>query len=318
MPADGLIGSLAMEARPLALAAVFSVAGLLVFGVGLRLTWRAWRHGLLQKELTHFFLSPIAWLAQAGFVLLNGFVVLFLLHAYQGRPNEPFVEVLFGGYNAFFWMLQLIVAPALAMRLVAEERASGTLEVLLTAPVSEGEVVMAKFLAALCAYLALWVPVLFLVGVVFSHAAPPETWGQLAAAGALGPSGWGKAWGILQDAVDAGPLLAAVLGTTLLGAAWLSISLLASSFCRNQVVAFIAAFSALLILFSLGLLPGLMERDPAWLPGLRDALRFASFPTAFSDFPRGVIDTRRVVYLLTWPALCLYLTVRAVERLRWR
>lgn len=279
---------------------------------------RVWWRGLLAKELGHFFLAPVAWLTMAAFAFVNGFVFLFLFRAYQGMPNEPLVRVFFGSQNAFFWVLQLIVIPAITMRLVAEERSSGTIELLLTAPVTEAEVVFAKFAAACAFYAVLWLPTLVLLGSAFYYACPEGFFAGLWAARAWDSAYAAEVWQRVNAVMDLGPVLAAYGGTFLMGAAWIAIGLLASSFCTNQVVAFITAFVALLTLFAVGFLEALIEVDPAWLPGLRDGIRFVSFPNAFDGFPRGVVDTRAVVYFLTLTALGLFLSVRVLESRRWR
>jgi ABC-2 type transport system permease protein len=305
-----------VERDPILFYVVAGIVGVLFGGNALRLLWSAWARGLVQKELRHFFLSPIAWLTMTGFALVNGFFFLFLLQVYTGSPNLPMVQVFFGG--GFFWVLQLIVVPAITMRLIAEERHRGTLEPLLTAPVTDAEVVFGKFTGALTFYAALWAPTLALLAAAFHYATPTGFWASVWATRAEGLGFFPAALGRMNEVMDLGPVLTAYLGTLLMGAAWIAIGLLASSFARNQVVAFIGSFVTLLCFYSVGQLETLIQADPTWLPGLREALRYASFSAAFSEFPRGVVDTRAVAYFITLTALGLFFTTRVVESQRWR
>ena len=287
-----------------------------VFFGALYLLLRVVRTGLLRKELRHFFDSPIAWLVMAGFTFVNGFVFLFLADYYTQTPNEPLVRVFFG--NGFFWILQFIVIPAITMRLIAEERASGTLETLMTAPVTDAEVVFSKFLAAFVFYVVMWLPTLVLLGAAYHYAAPELFYRDLWKGHELSFGYARHVWGKVNEVMDLGPVGAAYLGVFLMGAAWIGIGLLASSLARNQVVAFIVGFVALLMLFSIGFLENLITVDPVWLPGLREVLHYLSFSNAFDDFPRGLVDTRSVVYFVSLTVFSLFLATRVVESRKWR
>ncbi len=284
--------------------------------IAVRSCSRAWRRGLIQKELRHYFYSPIAWLTMAGFAFVNGFFFLFLFEIYAGRPNVPLVQVFFGG--SFFWVLQLILVPAITMRLFSEERADGTLETLLTAPVRESEIVFGKFVGALVFYMSLWWPTLVLLAAALYYAAPPGFWAKLWGQAAFRPAFVAEAIGRINAVMDLGPVVTSYLGTALLGAAWIAIGLLASALSRNQIVAFVLGFVALLCSYAVGQLEALVRVDPSWFPGLRDTLRFVSFPLAYGGFPRGVIDTRAVIYFLSVAGLGLFLAVRVLEQERWR
>ncbi|GIW73220.1 MAG: ABC transporter permease [Planctomycetota bacterium] len=314
-----LAGALMTWELPWETALFAALGGLLVAllgGTALVLLVRGWAKGLVQKELRHFFYSPIAWLTMAGFALVNGFVFLFLVDLYTGTPGEPLVRVFFG--TGFFWVLQLIVIPAITMRLLAEERSRGTLETLLTAPVRDAEVVFAKFAAALGFYMVLWLPTVLLLGVALHFAAPEGFWAELWALRARG-LGWpAAAVARASEVMDLGPVATAYAGTFLMGAAWIAIGLLASALTRNQIVAFIGTFVTLLLLLSVGQLELLVPSDPMWFPGLREVLRAVSFSHAFAGFPSGVVDTRAVVWFLSVAAYALFLAVRALESHRWR
>src|SRR5437870_1926804 len=123
---------------------------------------RIWQ--IAQRELRAYFFSPIAYIVMTSFLFLNGYVFVKILDAYS-RPDAPNGSIMqvFLGRNVFFWFFQLLFLSAITMRLFAEERRSGTLEVLMTAPVTDTEAVLGKFLGALFFYVSLWVPTLLYV-----------------------------------------------------------------------------------------------------------------------------------------------------------
>jgi ABC-2 type transport system permease protein len=115
--------------------------------------------------------------------------------------------------------------------------------------------------------------------------------------------------------MDFGPILAGYFGIALMGAAWLAIGVLASTLARNQVVAFVTAFVATIMSFAIGFAESLFPGAPQWA---HDGLRYVSFQAAFEPFPRGVVDTRAVVYFLTIAVVALFLSVRVLESRKWR
>jgi ABC-2 type transport system permease protein len=299
-----------------------AAAGALVAVVAFFLLARVIATGLLKKELKHFFYSPIAWLVMAGFALVNGYFFLFVMDYYAGTfANVPFATAYFGE-GSFLWILLLMLIPAITMRLIAEEKATGTLEGLMTAPVRDSEVVFAKFAAALIFYLVLWVPFAPLIASLYYYGLPHGAWHELSAQAAAG--GWSRwqyashAVARLNEVMDVGPFASLAVGLTLVGAAWISIGLLASSFAKNQVVAFMSAFVVLMLLYLVGYAEGLVREDPAWFPNLRETLRYVSFVKSFARFPYGLIDTRAVVYFTTLTVVALFFTVRVVESRKWR
>jgi ABC-2 type transport system permease protein len=272
---------------------------------------RTIRNGLLRKELGHFFASPIAWLVMAGFAFVTGYVFLFVVQHYAASPNEPLPDVLFNKIG-FFWILQFIVIPATTMRLIAEERATGTLETLMTAPVTDAEVVFAKFAAAMVFYVALWTPTLVHLGTAYAYGVPEDFWAKVS--GAEG-SHLVAFFRELNATMDFGPIFSAYLGIFLMGSAWISVGLLTSAFSRNQVIAFVAAFVATIMSYVIGFAGQLF---PSASPKFHDALRYVSFQHAFEPFPRGLVDSRSVVFFLTITLIALFLSVRIVESRKWR
>ncbi len=276
------------------------------------------RRGLLQKELRHFFYSPIAYVVTAGFLFINGFVFLFVVDYYRsGSPNDPPVRLFFG--NGFWWIMILIVVPAITMRLFAQEKASGTIEPLLTAPVREGEVVVAKYLASFYFYCFLWLPTLIFVFLLYKYADPTLTLDRLTDGTKLYTlTGWQEVYGRLNKVMDLGPILTGYLGTLAMGAAFLGIGCLTSSLARDQVVAYILGFVALLFLFSVGFLDSIVQTDPSWFPGLKKTIQYVSFMEHFKHFPLGIVDTRPLVYYGTIIVITLFLSARVLESRKWR
>ena len=240
---------------------------------------------LVRRELMAYFSSPLAYVVLTAFLFFNGYV-FWLIIAFLNDPRTQAMaplRLMFGG-TLFFWLLLLFVVPVITMRLLAEERRTGTLEVLLTSPVSEGQVVIAKFVAALIFYLFLWLPTVVYVLILGSY-----------------------------SSIDPGPVGAGYLGLALLGVLFAAIGLLTSALTRNQIVAAIFAVALLMVLFSTGLLEQL-----ATSPSLKSALSYMNLWDHMDDFARGLVDTRHVVYDLSLAGLFLFLATKALEAKKWR
>jgi ABC-2 type transport system permease protein len=235
---------------------------------------------LIQRELLAYFSSPLAYVVLTAFLFINGYV-FYLIVAFLNDPRTQAMaplKLIFGG-TIFFWLYLLFVVPVITMRLLAEERRSGTLEVLLTSPVSEGQVVAGKFIAAFVFYLFLWLPTWVYVLILRSHAA-----------------------------IDFGPVWAGYLGIALLGLLFLSIGLFTSALVRNQIIAAILAFAVLVVVFSLGLVENL-----ATAPAIKGAIGYMNLWNHMDDFAKGIVDTRHVVYNLSLTGLFLFLAAKALE-----
>lgn len=235
----------------------------------------------MERELRGYFLSPLGWVVATGFLFFNGLAFQTILD-YLNNPQAPAsmtpLDFFFGG-TLFFWLSMLFVGPVLTMRLLAEERRSGTLEMLLTAPITEGQVVIGKYLGAFLFYVFLWLPSLVYVALL---------------AGKL-PLDWG-------------PIGASYLGTLGIGAMFLAIGVFTSAVTRNQVVAAVFSFALTFLSF----LPAFLEflvNDPKW----RDALGYLNLYQHMDDFSKGIVDSRRLVYYLSVTVFFLFLASRAVE-----
>ena len=232
---------------------------------------------IMRKELRTYFVSPVAYVAIAAFLVMAGVFFALLVTAQPGTV-EASLAIVFGNVS----VVLLIVAPALTMRLLAEEQKSGTIELLLTSPVQDWEVVIGKYLASL---------VLFLVPVALTLIYPVII--------------------MRYGTPDMGPMLGGYIGMILFGAAFLSVGVLASSLTQNQVVAALVSVAILLGLWLIGAFSGSAR------PPVSDVLSYLSIITHYSDFSRGLIDTRDIVYYLCVIAVSLFVSVRALETRRW-
>ena len=229
------------------------------------------------KETRAYFTSPMAYVVALMFVALTGF---FFVRSIDTALPEASLRGLFRPMSLFIlpWL-----APLLTMRLLAEEQKMGTIELLLTAPVRDWEVVLGKFLASLTFYLGSLSLTLWYVLLLF--------------------------W--LSDP-DPGPILSGYLGLILYGAAGLSIGLLASSLTSNQIVAAVVSLGILFLLT-------FIEVGADQVTGVSSTiLAQLGMTTHFDDFVRGVIDAGHVVYYISMAAVFLFLTTRSLETRRWR
>ena len=183
-----------------------------------------------------------------------------------------------------FWLFLLSLVPVITMRLIAEERRSGTIEVLLTSPVNEAQVVVGKFSAALIFYIFLWLPTILFVLVLMRH-----------------------------SEIDLGPVLAGYVGVLLLGFLFLAVGTFASTLTDNQLIAAIIAFAVMVALFSIGLVEQLIMSS-----AIKAVLGHMNLWTQMDDFAKGIVDTRHVVYQLSVGALFLFLAAKSLEVKKWR
>jgi len=239
---------------------------------------------ILRREWAAYFRTPVGWAVLALFLALQG-LVFWMFVQFLARPDAPpggVMEWVFGG-TMLYWVALALLVTVLPMRLLAEERRSGTIEPLLTAPVAPIEVVLGKWLGALGFFAAAWAATLLYVV-------------YLRAVGA---------------SLDPGPIAAGYLGTLLIGGAALAVGLCASAVTRNQLVAatlsFVALFAALLV----GALEG-QVRSPA----VAEALHRGSLFRMMEDFGHGIVDSRPVLLLVMVIVLALLAATALLGRLR--
>jgi len=250
---------------------------------------------LIRREFAAYFLSPIAYVVLTVFLVVTGhlfYLTLTQLTAAGPKGVEFPMQLMLGDEK--FWLVYLFIPPLLTMRLFAEERSTGTLEMLMTAPLRDWQVVLSKYLACFAFYVVLWLPTLLYLPILIIEKTSKETGGVY---------------------YDVWPVVSSYLGLALAGAMFLALGLFISSLVRSQMVA------ALLALFlSLGfIVVGLWrpEMDSGSL--LYRILYFFTVPLHFSrDFSRGIVDTRHLVLYVSVALFCLFLTVRSLESRRWR
>lgn len=241
---------------------------------------------LTARELKSFWYSPLAYVVGALFLLLQGWVFWLLVAIMNDPRMDPswtMSQFFFGG-TFYFWFAILVIAPLLTMRAFSEEKRTGTIEFLLTAPVTDGQVVLSKFLGAWIIYVSLWALTLVFFFILRAF-----------------------------TAFDWGPMITGFLGTWLLGAVLLSIGVLASSLTRNQVIAALLSFVVILLLFSVGILEVFVHDPEAGA-----VIRYCSLTEHLQDFSKGILDTRPVVFYATLTAIMLFLTGRVISSPRWR
>jgi ABC-2 type transport system permease protein len=248
---------------------------------------------ICQKELKSYFASPIAYAVMAIFGLIFGWVFFnasrdFIRFSFQSQMmggggatnvNDQIVRPLLG----FAGTIALFLIPMITMRLFAEEKRTGTIELLLTSPVKDIEIILGKWLGAVALYLCVLLMSMLNIALLFA---------------------WGKP--------DLKPVLVAYLGLLLQGATLLAIGALISTMTRNQIIAGIATFFACLLLW---LLSWFTAFDASW-PA--QVLNYLSIVTHFENFGKGVLDSKDVVFYLSMIFFSLFLTSRSLESLRWR
>jgi ABC-2 type transport system permease protein len=230
---------------------------------------------IAKRELASYFNSPIAYIVVVAYLLVAGwmyFSPLFLM----GRAD---MRVFFAPSVFSPAMLLVILAPAVTMRLIAEERKTKSLELLTTMPITDAEVVLGKFLGA-------WCLLLVALAATFVYAITVRL---------LGPLDWG-------------PVISGYLGTALFAGALLGIGLLASTVTDNQIVAFIIGFLICAALFFVYWLQFLMPQT------LAPIIEWLSVSFHLDNLARGVVDTRYVFYYVTLIAGALFLATRSLSR----
>ncbi len=248
------------------------------------------------KELTGYFVQPVAYVVLTVFILLGGWFFFAMLRQFDemvqlvqmmGQPetlkqmnlNNRVIDPLLHDLS----IVLVIVMPALTMRVFAEEKRTGTYELLLTAPVRTGEIVAGKFLAA-AAFTLVMVALAWIFPLILMVFGNPEL----------------------------GVMFAGYLGLFLLSLAFVSVGLFTSSLTQNQIIAAISSFGILILLFVISW-PAEAGGGAVW-----SVLKYLSLPEHFSTMTRGVIDTSDVVFFLSVVATALFLTQRSVESARWR
>ena len=249
---------------------------------------------IFKKEMRLYFTSPVAWVIITMFLLMAGYFfysifAFYTLASMQSAMNpqmarelnvtDSVLRPLFSNVS----VILLLLMPLITMRLFAEERRSGTIELLLTYPVRDGAVLIGKYLAALALYAIMLALTLLYPGIVFYFAR-----------------------------VEWGPLLTGYLGLLLMGATFLAVGIFASSLTENQIVAAVTTFGTLLLLWVVG-----WSAEYVGGPWGR-VLSHLSILEHFDTFARGVLDTKDVIYYVDVTIVALFLSLRSLEARRWK
>ena len=245
------------------------------------------------KELRGYFSSPIAYIVLGFFALIFGYffyvpVEFFNRQSMQtmgmGAPLNMGTMLIAPVFiNATVVMLFLL--PAITMRTYAEEKRSGTIELLLTSPLTDTEIILGKFVGAMGLFCSMLALTLIHMAVLFWFAEPNPEWK---------------------------PIATTYLGLILMGGCFISVGLLISSLTRNQIIAGVVTFAVFLMLWVINWIGSFLG------PTGQSIVTHLSLTDHFDDFTRGVLDTKHLIYYVSFISLGLYLTAKSVDSERWR
>jgi ABC-type transport system involved in multi-copper enzyme maturation permease subunit len=245
---------------------------------------------LTRRELAAYFYSPIAYLVLAGSVVAGGIWFAFIMTAIiqfgqeRGPVEEPIMQHYLG--SLVLVIIQMAVVPALTMRLLSEEKRSGTLEMLLTTPVNESSIILAKFAAVWIFWLITWVPY-FLFPVALRL--------------------------VVGEEFEYRPMLSYGFGLLATGAGFLAMGLFFSAITRNQIIAAILTFVGMIVHLSMHLL-SLLQPPETW----SEILRYVSFFDLWSTFIRGTFAPRYLVFHVSLAIFFLFISVKVLEARKWK
>jgi ABC-2 type transport system permease protein len=247
---------------------------------------------IANKELRSYFASPIAYIVLGFFTFLFGWFYVTILSYFvqasmqmnQFGPqsmniNQQMIRLLLQNVT----VLLLLVLPMITMRTYSEEKRSGTIELLLTSPLTDFQIIMGKFLGALALYATMLLITLIHIGLLYYYGGRPE-------------------WK---------PIVAAYLGLLLMGGCFISAGLFISSLTKNQIVAVMATFAVFLFLWVINWIG-------SFYPQVEPITSYLSIIEHFDDFAKGVIDTTHVIYYVSFMTFGLFLTAKSVDSERWR
>lgn len=227
---------------------------------------------VFQKELRSYFNSPIAYIAIAMFLLVAGYFFLPVL-----KYKEATLEYSLGNVV----IILIFLMPLISMRLLSEEKKSGTLELLMTRPIKEAEIVIGKYLASATVLLSMIVPTI-LYGVILSRFA---------------------------TGVDIYPMITQYAGVFLIGLSFLSLGVFASSLTENQIIAAVLSFTFVLILWLLSWVTESLGPD--------NPINYFAISSHFDDLNKGVIDMRDIIFYFTFIFFWLFMSIRVIDSKRW-
>jgi ABC-2 type transport system permease protein len=249
---------------------------------------------IAHKELKSYFSTPIAYVVIGFFALLFGYFFYAMLVIFNQQSaqfggveggavdiNQQLIRPLF--LNAS--VILLFVLPLITMRTYSEEKRSGTIELLLTSPVTDVEIILGKFLGAMALYAAMLAITVIHMLLLFSYANPKPEWTV--------------------------PVIGYV-GLLLMGGCFISVGLLISSLTKNQIVSGMVTFAVFLLLWVINWIASFTG------PTTQSVLNYLSITDHFDDFTRGILDTKHLIYYFSVMSFGLFLTARSVDTERWK
>jgi len=255
-------------------------------------------YAIYRKEMGHYFVSPIAYVVLGVFLILSAFFFNVILASViqqslamemqsmrYGVPQDFDVTgVVLRSFFQLVSTLVLFLMPILTMGVYAEERKRGTMELLMTSPVTDLEIVLGKFFASFTLFILMLLPTASYLMFMYFRSDPMPPWRLLLA-------GYG--------------------GVLLLGGALISVGTFVSSLTENQIIAAVLSFAAVLILW-------VIDIGRSAGGNLGDVLAYLSILRHYDDFTHGIVDTSSLIYYLSFMVLFVFLTVRSLDSVRWR
>ena len=244
---------------------------------------------LVRREIGGYFTSFTGYTVLAVALLLIGLSFYSIVHLLNGTPMPmPVTEMYY--QTQYFWLILLLASPVITMRSFAREKDSGTFETLMTAPVSDQQVVGSKFIGSMIFYVMIWLPLLACTLILRSFDGAEESF-------------------------DFGLLVSTGMGIVLIGCVYISMGVFASSLTKSQVTAAMVSFALGVGLFMASFLGAEFSGENTLIAGILSVINLKAF---MRDFAAGVVDTRPVIFCLSTTALFLFLTLRVVESRRWK
>jgi ABC-2 type transport system permease protein len=256
-------------------------------------------YAIYRKEMSHYFVSPVAYIVVCIFLILSGVFFNSILgevikYSFEAGmesmqmggagPSIDVPSVVLRGFLSLLGTIILFLTPFLAMGVFSEERRRGTMELLMTSPITDADIVLGKFLASLSLFAVMLLPTVFYVIYMFAHSDPAPAWRMIAGG---------------------------YLGVLLLGGMLLAVGSFLSSLTENQIISGVLIFGLSLLLW---LLDYLTQGNSAFAK----SMQYAAVLQHYDPFVRGVIDTTGLVFFGCWIFFGIFLTMRSVESMRWR
>jgi len=246
---------------------------------------------LVRRELGGFFVSLIGYVIIAAVLLLLGISFTGILGSLNDDPGGvpvPLTELFYS--TLYFWLILLLPGPVITMRSFAFEKGTGTYETLMTTPVSDWQVVLAKFTGTLLFYILTWLPLFGCIAVVRYFTGEPTL-------------------------LDPWTTASTFLGIVLIGCLYMAIGCFASALTRSQIIAAMNSYVMVLGLFLLSLRSLVPAPAADWAAKV---FSYISLSEHMEDFVRGFVDTRPIVFYLSLTVFFLFLTLKVVESRRWK